>query len=85
MEIVDNYVSIDIDEVKIFENENQIFRDDCAQNTLSEIDLLYNSVIENFRTGNDKIFNPYLFSNLTIDKFRNWITTNNPEIGKILM
>ena len=50
---------------------------------LEKINLLYESVIEEFRKGNDKIFNPNLFIHLTIDDFRNWIILNNPELKNI--
>lgn len=50
---------------------------------LQKINLLYECVFEPFRQGEDKIFNPNLFSYLTIDEFTNWIFENNPSLKEI--
>lgn len=50
---------------------------------LQKINLLYKSVVEPFKQGDDIVFNPNLFAYLTIDEFTNWVFENNTALKEI--
>lgn len=53
-------------------------------NIIDRIIHLYNNSIEKFRKGQKSIYNPMIFTYMTLDDFINWIITNNREINNLL-
>lgn len=39
---------------------------------LDDLYILYKTVIEQFKSGNDLVYHPLIFRNLTFDRFAKW-------------
>lgn len=51
----------------------------------NKINKLYDEVILKFKNAEFLAYDPYIFRNLTREKFTKWIVYNNPDVAKIII
>jgi hypothetical protein len=71
---------------QLSDEQVQIILDHNAKVELvfDQIDKLYSKIMEGFYRGNYAVYNPLIFSKLTIGQFIDWIIENNDTVSKLL-
>lgn len=64
------------------ELENLIQKQQRKSFYLEQINILYKKVIEPFQKAQSIIYDPYLFNDLTREKFIDWVINNNNDIAE---
>ncbi len=74
------------DEKSLFASQLQEYDDNNNKKyiLLKKIEVLYNSVFKDFRNGDKIVYNPYIMSKLSLEKFVDWIVENNKYVADIM-